>query len=114
MSLAPESSVIAGVATAGLVYSIFQALGPGVADKRVSDPMDPELDATERTATWTAAGAVAAISLLAKDPTIFAIGGASVVALAWMHRHANAYDPRAGRVVSPMNAVSAALAGDQD
>ena len=114
MALAPESSVVAGVATAGLVYAIFQATNPGVADKRVSEPGDPELDSAERAATWTAAAVVTGVSLLAKDPTIFAVGGASVVALAWLHRHANVYDPRARGVVGPTAAVSMALTSDQD
>lgn len=113
MSLAPESSVVAGVATAGLVYAIFQATGPSVADKRVSQPNDPELSASERTAAWTAAAVVSAVSLLAKDPTIFAIGGVSVVVMSWAHRHANLYDPAARAVVAPMAAVNAAM-GDQD
>jgi hypothetical protein len=46
-----------------------------------------DVDAAERKATWLSAGVVAAISLLARDPTIFVIGSAAAVAMAWMTRH---------------------------
>lgn len=97
----PEGSVIAGVAVAGLVYSIHGAMGPSVASRRVSPPGDPDLDSTERQATYLSAAAVAGIALIAHDPTIFVIGGAVVVAMAWLHRYSNHYDAAAGMVPEP-------------
>lgn len=93
MKMAPEGSVIAGVATAALVYSIYAGFGPTVADKRVSSPGDLDLDSSERQATMLSAAVVSGVSLIARDPTIFVIGGATLVVLAWTHRTANYYDP---------------------
>jgi hypothetical protein len=96
MALPKEYSVMGGVATAALVYGVYSASMPSAADARSMKPND-DLQKSERTASWIAAGTVAGVSLLAKDPTIFIIGGAMVVAMAWMHRHANAVIPNVGK-----------------
>lgn len=97
-ALKPEGSVVAGVATAALVYGVFSAALPSIAEVRASDAGDLDLATAEQSATFLAASAVAAVSLLTKDPTIFALGGSMVVALAWWHRHANMVDPMTGKV----------------
>ncbi len=96
--LKPEASVVAGVAAAALAVGMYQNDLPTLAECRTSEPGDTDLDGAERAATWKAAAVVAGVSLLAKDPTIFMIGGLAVVALAWSHKHANAIDPISGRV----------------
>jgi hypothetical protein len=45
-----------------------------------------------------AAAAVAGVSLLSKDPTVFVLGGGMIVALSWWHRHANHYDAAIGMI----------------
>ncbi len=97
MTMKPETSLSLGLATAVVVYAIFQNATPSIADIRVADEQDPDIDSAERLASWTAAGAVAGISLIAKDPTVFVIGGSMVIVLAWWHRHANQVNPLTGR-----------------
>jgi len=97
MALKREVSLAVGLATVALVYGIYQVSLPSIADVRANEPDDRTLDQTERTAAWTAAAAVAGISLLAKDPTVFVLGGTTVVALSWLHKHGNMFDPFRGR-----------------
>lgn len=97
MPLKPEASITVGLATGVLVWSIYQGALPKAAEVRVSEQGDDAIQGSERMATWTAAGIVAGISLVAKDPTVFIIGGAMVVAAAWWYRHADAVDPATGR-----------------
>lgn len=92
MALKPEASLMVSLATAAVVYATFQNFTPSIADVRSIDPANTDVQKSERTATWTSAGIVAGISLLAKDATIFVIGGAMVVAMAWATRHADTVD----------------------
>lgn len=99
MALEHKYSVVGGLATAAVVVAVYQTHLPSSADARSLLP-NADLSASERTATWTAAGVVAGVSLIAKDPTIFIIGGATVIALAWSHRHANNVMPNTAQAAA--------------
>lgn len=96
--LKPEVSLGVGLATAALVYATFNAALPSVADVRSAKAQDQDINASRNMAAWTSAGIVAAVSLVAKDPTVFVVGGAMVIALDWWHRHADQVNPTLGRV----------------
>lgn len=100
MSLKPEVSLGVGLATGVLVWSIYSHAMPALVDHRAGDPDDMDAAAAERVATWTAAGVVAGISLIAKDPVVFMVGGTMVVALSLWHRHANMVNPLTGRATA--------------
>jgi 4-amino-4-deoxy-L-arabinose transferase-like glycosyltransferase len=108
MSLKPEASIMVGLAVAALVHAIYQGATPPLTDIRSAEPGDPDVDSAERTAAWTAAGAVSGVSLIAKDPTIFVIGGAMVIVESWWRRHGNLVDPAMGLA----SAVGIPWAGD--
>src|SRR6185369_13477202 len=78
MALKREVSLGVGLATAALVWGIYNSALPSIADVRVSQPDDPDAAAVERAATWTAAAAVAGVSLISRDPTVFVLGGSMV------------------------------------
>lgn len=101
MALKRETSLGVGLATAAVVWGVYNSALPSIAEARVAKPHDQDLAAAERTATWTAAAIVGGISLIAKDPTVFVMGGTMVVALAWWHRHSNAYNPAMGTAMTP-------------
>lgn len=88
----PEVSLGLALATGTIVYAVHSNLTPPVADIRSLESNNTDIQASERVATWTSAGIVAGISLLAKDPTIFIVGGAVAIALAWTTRHADQVD----------------------
>lgn len=101
MPLARQASLGVGLATAALVWGVYNVALPSIADVRVGEPGDRDAAAAERTATWASAAAVAGISLIAKDATVFVIGGSMVVLMAWWHRHSNGFDPSLGSVFTP-------------
>jgi hypothetical protein len=93
MALKKEFSILTGTIVGVAVYGIYQAALPSAADVRSLEPNNKDVAAAERTASWTSAGTVAIVSLIAQDPTVFILGGSMVVAMAWMHRHANWVNP---------------------
>ena len=95
--LKPNESLMASAAVVTAVYATYQMALPPIVDERAAPVGDADLAAAEKVATWTAAGLVSVVSLLAKDPTIFVLGGLSVVVLSWTHRHANEVNPLTGR-----------------
>ena len=98
----PEVSLGMGLAVAALVWGVFNSTMPPVAEVRVTDQNDRDLAAAERTATWTSAAVVAGVALIAKDATVFILGGAMVTGLAWMYRHANQVHPEIGKATMPV------------
>jgi hypothetical protein len=97
MALKPEISIPVGLATAALVYAVYSNATPSITEIRAAKPMDTDVEASRKLAAWTSAGIVGGVSLVAKDPTIFIIGGSMVIVLDWWHRHANAVDPMTGK-----------------
>lgn len=93
MALKPEISIGMGLALATIVYALHSNATPSRADIRTLPEGNPDIAAEEKKATWQAAGIVAGISLIARDPVIFTIGGLMVIAEAWMTRHANYVNP---------------------
>jgi hypothetical protein len=93
MALKPEMSVGTGLALAALVHAIHMGATPNLSDIRTLPEGNPDIDTEERKASWQAAGLVAGISLIARDPVIFIIGGTMVILEAWFTRHANYTNP---------------------
>lgn len=100
MALRPEVSLPTSLATAAVVWAVYNSALPPVADVRVNGMHDPHIASSERLAAWTAAGIVGGISLIARDSNVFIVGGAMIVALSWWHRHANAVNPDTGRAMT--------------
>lgn len=97
MALKAEASLATGLATAVIVWAVHQNATPTVAEMRLSPRHDEDLEAARRQATWTAAAIVSGISLIARDATVFVLGGAMVVGLDWWTRYSNEVDPETGR-----------------
>lgn len=97
MALKPDISLTVALATGTLVYAIYQNATPTLADQRSVDAFNTDLASAERQASWTAAAAVAGISLISRDPNPFIFGGAMVIVLAWSHRHADMVNPLTGK-----------------
>lgn len=103
--LRPEVSLPTALATAAIVYVTYDHALPSIADSRAGGMNDAHLHSAERQAAWTSAAIVGSISLIAKDPNVFIIGGGMIIALSWWHRHANAVNPATGTVDSAHKAV---------
>lgn len=97
----PEVSIPVALATGAVVVGVFQAMSPSQADARTVPPGSRGADflaGAEKTAFYVSVGLVAAISLIAKDPVPFWVGGGMSVVMAWTHRYAREIDPATGRL----------------
>lgn len=92
MSLKPNESLTLAAATGAVVYGTYNLMLPTVADTRALPGNTPDIDSSEKVATWTCVGVVAGISLLAKSPEVFVVGGLMTIALAWTYKHASKVD----------------------
>lgn len=97
--LKPEGSVTLGAATAALVYGVYSYSVPDMATVQATLPHDDAIESGRKRAAWTSAAVVAAISLIAKDKTVFVLGGLMVLGLDWHARHANSVHPETGKMV---------------
>lgn len=95
--LKPEVSLGVGLGTGAVVAAIYFNALPPMVDVRVGPSQNKDVGAARKAAAWTSAGIVGGISLLAKDPTIFAVGAGFIIVLDWWYRHANAVDPRSAK-----------------
>ena len=94
-------SVVGALSVAALVYGIYSNATPTIADIRVAKPGDKDIEASRKMAAWTSAAVVAGVSLIARDATIFVVGGSMVIVLDWWHRHANEVNPMTGTATAP-------------
>jgi hypothetical protein len=101
MALKPEVSLTVAAATGAVVYGIFQMELPSIADVHAAPAHNPFIKTSINSAGWTAAAVVAGISLLAKDPTVFVVGGSLAAFLTWRAKHANMTNPATGQVTVP-------------
>jgi hypothetical protein len=99
--LKPEGSIGLGIATAIFVYAIYDHSLPATAVVHATDPLDGNIDAARKKASWTAAGGVSLVTLLTKDVNILILGGVTLFALDMHARHANASDNVTGDLVAP-------------
>ena len=99
--LKPEGSIVAGVATIAVVYSLYQTHVGTASDIGMSPANHPQLDGNVKTCGGIAIATVAGISLLARDANIFILGMAAVVVLHAHYRHQAATNPESGMLENP-------------
>lgn len=92
--MSDNGGLVLAATTTAMVVGIFQTASPGIANVRVSDANDKDLAGSEKSAAWLATALVSGVSLIAREPLVFIMGGSMVVALSWWHRHANSLDPQ--------------------
>lgn len=107
MALAPEASILGGLAVGGVVIGIHQVAKPSQADIQALPAGTPDIDRANRTATWLSILTVSGIALLARDPGIFIVGGAVTVGMKLWSDHSNFTESVMGRYLSPSEAASA-------
>jgi hypothetical protein len=107
MALKPEFSVMGGLAVGAIVFAVHAQATPSQADIAALPAGTPDVDDAERKATIISAGIVAGVSLIAGDPTIFVIGSAMTVAMAFWTRHSNYKESIGGKYLTkPESAAS--------
>jgi hypothetical protein len=107
--LKPEVSLPIVLATGAVVVGIFQVHVPTTAETRITPPNNSAIQKSRRQATILSLAIAGGLSLMAKDPSIFVVGGTIAVVLDTISRHADATHHQTGQLVAP--AVGTATAG---
>jgi hypothetical protein len=92
----PEVSIPVALATGAVVVATYSFMQPTAADQRTVQPNSDQaamLASSEQTALLVSIGVCAGISLIARDPAPFWVGGLVAVALSWSGRFARTVDP---------------------
>lgn len=100
--LKPENSVIAGIATAGVVFAVYQLSVGSVSGAQATDANHPVLESSRKKAGYTALIMVAALTLLTRDGNIGILGGSSIIAMELAYRHGIMAHPETGKMVNPV------------
>lgn len=95
----PETRILIGLATAGVVFSIHGRGMPPSADIRVGKQGDETIETIRKQNLWLSTGAVSALYLLTKDSLAFIMGGSMIVALDWLARANNFANPATGSLI---------------
>lgn len=99
--LKPENSVVAGIATAGLVYSVYQMDLGTVSQVQATDANHPILEPNRKKAAYTSFILVAGLTLISRDANVGILGFLSIVAMEAHYRHAIMTDPATGVLTPP-------------
>jgi hypothetical protein len=116
MSLKPDAEVTIALATSAMAYGAYQMFLPSVADIRSLEPNNADIQASERTAAWIAAGMVGLVSVITHSPTVFMLGGATIIGTSWAARHADqvsTISKKAGSAVPAPAVGTAGVVGDE-
>lgn len=99
--LKPDQSVMAALATAAVVYSVYQLDIGTVANAQATDANHPALESAKKKAGYTALALVAGLTLITKDGNVGVIGFGSIIAMELHYRHAIMSSPETGRIQPP-------------
>lgn len=109
MGLKPNEQVITAAAIGTAVFAIFQLNAPNLSDVKASQPggmASVNTHKSVKTAVLTSAAFVSGIALLAKEPTIFIVGGLLTVIEGWKYYHANSTDMAGNTGIAPGSSVN--------
>jgi hypothetical protein len=99
--LKPEGSIMAGIATVGAVYGIYQLnVGP-VSQAQATPANHPVLETSRKKAGFTALIFVSALTLIARDANIGILGGGTIIAMELAYRHGIMASPETGKIQNP-------------
>jgi hypothetical protein len=104
--LKPENSIIAGMATVGLVLANYNLHNGSAAQASNTAPMNPDLLSSTKKAGYTSLLLVAGISLIAHDPNVFILGCAAIIAMHSTYIHAIATQPNTGTIAAAAGAAA--------
>lgn len=90
--LKPNENLMLAAAVGAVVYGTYNIALPTIADTRGLPGNTPDIDKAEKTATWASVAVVSGISLLAKSPEVFVVGGLMTIGLAWSYKNASTVD----------------------
>jgi hypothetical protein len=103
--LKQENSIIMSGAVVALTVGLYTGVVGPVSVAHATEANSGNLEASKKKAGFTALAGISAIALLAKDPNIVILGGATIIAMELMYRHAIMAHPDTGQIVPPAQAA---------
>jgi|SRR6185437_93241 len=104
--LKPEGSTVAGLATIGTVFAVYQLNAGPVVQAAASDPNHPALENSRKKAGYTSFALVAALGLITRDANIIILGGGTIIAMELSYRHAIMAHPQSMTMQNPSPATA--------
>lgn len=89
LRLKPSEELIVAATAITLVFAIYSNGLPNYADIRADQPGNVNTHKSTKMAAITSVAAVGALALVAKAPTVFVIGGATILFETWKYHFAN-------------------------
>jgi len=99
--LKPDASTMAGLATIGTVFAVYQLNVGTVSQASATDPNHPMLESSRKKAGYTALAAVAALTLITRDANVGILGSGTIIAMELAYRHGIMADPQSMSLVNP-------------
>jgi hypothetical protein len=96
--LKPDSATLTGILTAAGVFLIYQNALPTLADIRVAEPHNNDVEQARRHAAWASAALIGVVFVVSKDLNSYIISGAGLIAIDYLHKHSNATSPASGKL----------------
>lgn len=92
--------ILVGVGAAFGGILIFNHFLPCLADVRQAEPFNGDIEAAERQALAASTGFVLVTAGVARSVEVFIIGGAAILLVDFMVKHANAVHPATGKLAN--------------
>lgn len=89
ISLKPSEELLMAITGVAIVLAEFQVTCPPLADVRADQKGNVNSYKSVNQAVITSAAILGSVSLIARTPTVFTIGGAVILLKAWQHHFAN-------------------------
>lgn len=104
--LKPDASTMAGLATVGTVFAVYQLNVGSVSQATVTDANHPVMNASRRKAGYTALAIVSALTLITRDANIGILGAGSIIAMELAYRNGIMANPQSLKLVDPNPATA--------
>lgn len=104
--LKPSESTMAGLATVGVVFALYQLQVGSVAQATASDSNHPVLNSSRKKAGYTALFAITGLTLITKDPNIAILGGSTIIAMELSYRMGIGQNPSTLALDNPSPATA--------
>jgi hypothetical protein len=99
--LKPDASTMAGLATVGVVFSIYQLNVGSVAQATATDSNHPVLNASRKKAGYTALAIVGALTLITRDANVGILGAGTICAMELSYRYGIMANPNSLKIENP-------------
>ncbi len=96
-----HKSLIGAVTAVGNIAIYAHFTGASLADIRIADPFDSDMESAERRALFASIIFTTLVAMFTRSKEVYIIGGAVIIFEDFSIKHANAVHPDTGRLANP-------------